>query len=132
MFKVLAFSWFLSVGLVPYQYEQVGKETVQDITGGNVSTVAELGLTATAFDRLDVFTTIETFQTKHPDTLYFKPYRSDYTFGLSFRLIDGLTIGASHYCNHTVLSGPVPANIYAGGETQLTVTISGGTGHARR
>jgi hypothetical protein len=71
MFEFLLFSWFLTVGIVPEQYDQVAKNRVS-ITSEQVATVAELGLSATAWDRLTVSTTIENYQYKG-DGLYFNP-----------------------------------------------------------
>lgn len=125
MFGVLAVSWFLTVGVVPVQYERVEKAQTIEITSRNVSTVAEIGLSAMAFDRLEIYGSVETFQFKSMDSAYFIPYRADYTFGARFRLIDGVTLGVNHYCNHPV-DGPLIKNTYQGGETQFTLTFSGG------
>lgn len=127
MFEFLAVSWFLTFGLVPYQYERVDVSKTIEVTKENISTVAEIGISSKAFNRLELYGSVETFQFKKPDSLYFMPYRADYTFGARFRLLDGLTLGFSHYCNHPVDYGSRIKYTYQGGETQLTITFSGGS-----
>jgi hypothetical protein len=127
MSNFLVFSWFLTLGFVPLQYENVGKEQVQLITEKNPSTVAELGLSVLVFNRFELYTSMENFQNKSPNFVYFYPYRIDYTFGMKFRIIDGITLEAKHYCNHPVISGTEIAPLYQGYETQFTITFSGST-----
>lgn len=123
MGEFIVFSWFLTLGFVPIQYDQVNKERL-NISN---STVAELGLTATAFNKLEIYTSIENFQIKSDNTLYFNPYRVDYTTGLKYKVITGVTLEAKHYCNHMIYTNLFTDDLYVGGETQITITFSGST-----
>ncbi len=125
MFGFIVVSWFLTLGVVPLQYEQVDNLQTLQITQQNMSTVATLGLSAKMFDHFELYGSVETFQFKIPDELYFSPYRADYTFGARFYIVNGITLDFSHYCNHPVDGGGPYKNKYQGGETKLSVTFSG-------
>lgn len=103
MFQFLVFSWALTLGLVPQQQDLVDTTLVQ-IDSNKIATVATLELGVTAWDRLHVFTEVETFQYANEGSLAFSPYRADYTFGADFYISKMMLLGLVHECDHAVVN----------------------------
>jgi|GEM_PF-4169717 len=128
MLGVIAVSWFLSLGYVPMQDAFLGnvKET---IPSGNIATVADLGLKA-RFESITVYGSIENYQfVGVGDNLgYFMPYRADYTFGVSVKIADGVSINLAHECDHPVIfktDGSMTSS-YMSAETKIFIRFEGG------
>ena len=126
MFNFIIVSWFLTFGIVQVQYDTID-DTISNLDSNRLATVAEIGISANAWNRLTISGSIENYQYKENKDIYFVPYRIDYKIGASFKVIEGLTIDFDHYCDHPVLSGSKNAYSYSSGETKLTFTLSGST-----
>ena len=124
MFSFIAFSWFLSLGLVPLQEDCVNGNKVSINT---VSTVAEIGVSATMWDRLTVGGSVENYQLF--STGYYTPYRVDYKFFATFTVQKGVTLNFMHECDHPVLhrtSGKTDYN-YLSNVTTMYIKLEGQT-----
>lgn len=104
MFNFIVFSWALTVGFVPQQQNIVNASMVQ-IDKSRIATESSLEFGAILYEKMHIYTEIETFQYLSQETIGFNPYRSDYTFGADFFLTDHVTLGLSHECDHAVTSG---------------------------
>jgi hypothetical protein len=129
MFEFIAVSWFLTLGWVPLQEDYVGSR--RDIIDENrIATVAEIGLTATMFERLTLSGSIENYQYVGEDSSagYFNPYRVDYKASANIRITDHVSISAAHECDHAILTRTREEGRprYQSGETIVSVTFKGG------
>ncbi len=129
MFNFLVFSWALTLGFVPQQQDLVDATLVQ-IDSSRVATVAALEIGATAWNRLHVYTEVETFQYTNDGSLSFSPYRADYTFGADFYISKMMLLGLTHECDHSVINTVnltskeyISSYRYAKNETKIFVKI---------
>ena len=103
MLSVFVLSWALTLGVVPVQSDLVGGSlAVQD--DSRIATIATLSFGITAWERLHIYTDLETYQYYNTGGLCFSPYRADYIFGAEFYINKYVTIGLSHECDHPVVS----------------------------
>ena len=127
MLSWLVFSWALSFGYVPEQFNAVDY-TYQEVTFDKVDTVMKLSLDANLFNRVTIFTDVENFQTPVKGEMAFDPYRIDYTIGARLRISDNVSITAVHECDHPVSS---TMNVKTGqhymAETKIFAEIHGKT-----
>lgn len=128
--SILAISWFLSFGFVPSQTDVVGDSFVTIPAQEMPATVAEIGLSVKILDRLTIYGSIENYQLTN-DFTSFLPYRADYKAGASLEIIKGLTINATHECDHPVIFSYGPGKedyeyTYMSSETQFFIKIQGG------
>lgn len=103
MFNFIVFSWALTLGFVPQQQNCVNKSYIE-IDRSRTATVSSLEFGATVYEKLHIYTEIETFQYVQKGTFGFNPYRADYVFGADFFLTDHVAIGLTHECDHPVSS----------------------------
>jgi hypothetical protein len=103
MFQFLVFSWALILGFVPQQQDCVNSSLVQ-IDTSKIATVTELDFGVTAWDRIHVYTEVETFQYVNSESLQFFPYRADYVFGVDLHATKIVTFGVVHECDHAIVS----------------------------
>jgi len=129
MFQFLVFSWALTMGFVPQQQDCVNSSMVQ-IDSTKIATVTSLDIGVIAWDRLEIYTKVETFQYLCQDSIGFAPYRADYTFGINYSPSKVVTFGLMHECDHAIVSTINLSNNdymtdykYARGETQMFVKI---------
>lgn len=120
----LIVTWFLAFGYVPKQYESVFASQIA-LESLRPATVAQLGLSLTAWKRLTISTDIENFQYMN-DLFNYAPYRVDYTFTAEFRLNSALTIIATHECDHVIKLGST-VDGYESTETKIIAKLSGQT-----
>lgn len=80
MFNAIVLSWFLTLGWVPNQYEFLGPSSLE-INAGDLASTANMGFSVSFDDRLTIHTDIKSYQFSIPKSLYFAPYRVDYTIG---------------------------------------------------
>jgi hypothetical protein len=121
----LIVTWFLAFGYIPVQNEAVGPVSLK-IISGEIVTSAQIGVSFKALDRLSVFCDVETFMGTvggYDGGGLFVPYRSDYTFGLSFEFSDHVSIIATHECDHMIDMRPEDG--YESSETKIIAKISG-------
>lgn len=129
--SIFALSWFLTLGYVPEQMTALrenGTVIVQQIEGERIASVAELGFTITAWDRLTIGGSIENYQDVNTIVSY-RPYQADYKARISLRVIDGVTLAVDHECDHPVESDarlPDSVRLY-GHSTCISLTLSGST-----
>ena len=126
MFNAIVISWFLSVGWVPLQTEMVDHSTFR-INPDMTATMTEIGLSVTFDDRLKVFTEMDNYQYKDKDSLYFLPYRIDYTFGSTLDINKYISVTATHTCIHDVIYNRHQPKGYQENETKVYATIHGET-----
>jgi len=127
MLSWLVFSWALSFGYVPEQFNAVDY-TYQEVTFDKVDTVMKLSLDANLFNRVTIFTDVENFQTPVKGEMAFDPYRIDYTIGARLRISDNVSITAVHECDHPVSSTMnVKTGQYYMAETKIFAEIHGKT-----
>jgi len=127
MVSWLVFSWALSFGYVPEQFNAVDY-TYQEVTFDKVDTVMKLSLDANLFNRVTIFTDVENFQTPVKGEMAFDPYRIDYTIGARLRISDNVSITAVHECDHPVSSTMnVKTGQYYMAETKIFAEIHGKT-----
>jgi hypothetical protein len=122
MFSFVVFSWFLSLGVVPQQFDCVNRHYTEI---SSVTTSAEIGISATMFDHLTISGSMENYQGFAGG--FFSPYRVDYKFALSFLVHKGITLNFAHECDHPVSSntkGIIEYNYYAN-STKIFVTFCG-------
>jgi hypothetical protein len=119
----LVMSWFLTLGIVPQQTECCNGQYCSPVLP---STVAEIGLSATAFDHLILSTSMENYQTKG-DNLTFNPYRIDYKFSAGVRINDNVSVWFDHECDHPVLSGNIVKYDYRSEMSKLYIKLEGST-----
>jgi hypothetical protein len=124
MFNFLVFSWALTFGLVPYQIDFV-ENKISEIDANRIATFAAIDFGVVAFDRLHVYTEIETFQYPNDTLTGFNPYRADYIFGIDFYINKNISVGMNHECDHPIISRSdfKPEYNYLSAETKLFVRI---------
>lgn len=124
MMEILVLSWAISFGVIPEQTEMVKAQRI-DIDAERISTFATLSFGVTAWDRIKVYTDLETYQYLASDYKGFNPYRADYVFGADLYLTDYVSIGVVHECDHPVISSTqfCPKYAYLSAETKLFMTI---------
>jgi len=122
----LLVSWFLSFGYVPSQTDTIGI-AVSKLDTSRIATVAEIGLSFNAFDRLSVYGSIENFQYIAPSGMFY-PFRADYKAGIELEVTKNFSILAEHTCDHPVsfTNEPYSKARYLSSETKITVRISVG------
>jgi hypothetical protein len=123
----LIVTWFLAFGYVPIQYESVYSPKIE-LDSEYIATVAQIGLSAQIGKRFTVYGDIETFSYFDKEEWYdggaFKPYRADYTAGLSFEFNEHLSIIATHECDHVIKMGSKEDG-YESSETKIIAKITG-------
>lgn len=120
----LIVTWFLAFGYVPQQYESVLTSSI-GLESSRPATVAQLGLSLTAWKRLTISTDIENFQYMN-DLGSYAPFRVDYTFAIEYRLNSALAIIATHECDHVIKLGSTTDG-YESTETKILAKLSGKT-----
>jgi hypothetical protein len=122
----LVIGWFLTLGIVPQQQEAVGSR-VSNTLSNRLATVAEVGLTATAADRFVVGFSVENYQYKDPDSIYFNPYRVDYKFNAGVKFNAHVSVWFEHECDHPVEYSNVERYTYSSQESKLYLKFEGTT-----
>lgn len=124
MLSMFVLSWALTIGIVPEQTEIVDYKKAE-LNRSRVATVATLSLGVTAWERIYMYTNLETYQYKSNAGFYFIPYRTDYIFGMDFYVNKNITIGLEHECDHPVVSYTnMKADYkYMSSETKLFIRI---------
>lgn len=103
MFSFLVLSWALTLGYVPTQSNIAGDQYTR-IEQGKIATVSTIDFGVTAWNRLKIYSQIETFQYLNPTYTGFNPYRTDYIFGIDYYISKNITLGIIHECDHPVVS----------------------------
>lgn len=124
MFNFLVLSWALSLGIVPQQDDQV-RDREAIIEKSQIATIAGVKFGVTAWDRLHVYSEVNTFQYLNAGKGGFNPYRADYIFGADFYFNDFVSVSFVHECDHPIISGTsyISRYPYLADETKLFLTI---------
>jgi hypothetical protein len=125
MLTAFVMSWFLTVGFVP-DMQDTSKGRLSEIDTEYVATVAEIGLSVTAWDRLTLSASMENYQ-YFVGEASFKPFRIDYKAGAYFKISENITVCAEHECDHPVsyrTNGQLDYD-YLSNQTRFSVTIKG-------
>lgn len=126
----LIISWFLTIGYVPTMSDGVARNNIV-IDPKEIATVAQIGISAeTQNGMFGIYTDIENYQyapNSEKGTLYFEPFRVNYSIGLNIKPVEGILLNIDHQCDHPVTSyrsGFLPYH-YNSAITKITVTFSG-------
>jgi|WetSurMetagenome_2_1015567.scaffolds.fasta_scaffold28338_4 hypothetical protein len=102
----LVISWWVLFGIVPQQKEAIGTGIVD--LKSSPATVAEVGFNIIADKHFLVEFSIENYQYKSIDGLFFNPYRVDYRFKTGVIFNDHISIFFDHECDHPIVSCNIP------------------------
>ena len=103
MLSFLVLSWALSFGYVPDQVDSLQGLIVMADQNRFASFVTVEG-GVTAWDRIHIYGSVETYQYLVSDSISFAPYRADYIAGADVYITDWLSAGIVHECDHPVMS----------------------------
>jgi len=89
-------------GELTFGYANI-KSIVIDKQDRSFNYYAELGISS-AYNKLTIFSTVETWAYPKSGTLNGAPYRIGYTIGADYKINNNLSLIVEHQCNHPVES----------------------------
>lgn len=122
----IIFSWFLTFGFVPEMIDTVHGAS-SEISNDQIATMAKIGVSA-ELKKLNLYSSVQTYQYIDSHGTGFLPYRADYCIGLSYT-VSMVTFSVLHECDHPVLSytNSRVEYPYISSKTFISVTIKGTT-----